>query len=208
MKKLTHILANLNIVVGIFLAATSVLFLVFPQQKTISADERKRDRETAIIQKDLFTEKKEEVKVPEVILVPENEAVTYGSTIKVPSVGIDTSIYESKNINAALDKGVWRMPEHGTPANEGTTTVLAAHRWGPDNMPTEKRIKDLFYSLDKVNTGDVIEINWNGETYTYVVKDKEENSIVSKKPGDLILVTCKYYNSSMRIIVYADRVEI
>lgn len=209
MKKLINLFANANIYTGVVLLIIPVIFVAFPPQKSISAGSTRQDIETEVISQSLFKPGVEEgISQPETILVPENEAVTFGNTIKVPAVGIDTVIYETQSIDAALEKGVWRMPEHGTPANNGTTTVLAAHRWGAYNLSTAKRIKDLFFALDRVNIGDVIEIGWNGKTYRYVVTDKEENSIVSKDPGDLLLVTCKYANNSspIRILIYADKI--
>lgn len=150
-----------------------------------------------------YTLNVEEVLNPEVIDIPNTGAKSFGNRIIVERIGIDTKIFESKVSKDALDKGVWRMPNFGTPINNYQPTVLSAHRWGADKLSNEYRSKNLFYNLPNLKEGDIIKLIWNGEEYKYKINFMEENTYVSKLE-DLILMTCKYYNTPERIIVYAE----
>lgn len=127
--------------------------------------------------------------------------------LKIDSIGIDTKIYEGSD-TSALEKGVWRMPYHGTPDDQVSNqpVVLAAHRWGEDDFTYEYRSKNLFLNLPSLSRGDVIEITWNGGTYKYAVTDVQKNNYVEKL-SDLILITCVDYVSTTRYFVYAERVQ-
>ena len=126
--------------------------------------------------------------------------------LKIDSIGIDTKIYEGAD-SAALEQGVWRMPDHGTPDDQVSDqpVVLAAHRWGEDNFTYDYRSKNLFLNLPSLNRGDVIEVTWNGNIYKYAVTDVKRNNYVEKL-SDLILITCVDYVSTVRYFVYAERI--
>jgi len=131
---------------------------------------------------------------------------TTNNYIKIPSVGIDTQIYEGDD--STLDKGVWLLPDHTTPDDRvsGEPVVLAAHRWGPDDASYEYRAKNLFYHLPSTSVGDQITITWNGKDYVYKIVAKSEGDYATQS-ADLILYTCKYYNSAIRIWAYAELVK-
>lgn len=127
--------------------------------------------------------------------------------IKIDSIGIDTKIYEGAD-TSVLEKGIWRMPAHGTPDDQVSDqpVVLAGHRWGEDNLTYEYRSKNLFLNIPSLNVGDIIEITWNGQTYKYSVTDVQRNNYVNKL-SDLILITCVDYVSTVRYFVFAERVQ-
>jgi LPXTG-site transpeptidase (sortase) family protein len=62
-----------------------------------------------------------------------------------------------------LNKGVWLRPNTSTP-NKGSNTVLAGHRFTHSGH-------DVFYHLDKIQIGDLIELHWNKKRYTYRVQN-------------------------------------
>lgn len=133
--------------------------------------------------------------------------ITGDGHLKINSIGIDTKIHEGAD-TSALEKGVWRMPAHGTPDNQVSDqpVVLAAHRWGEDNFTYEYRSKNLFLNVPSLNIGDEIEITWNGEVYKYSVTDVQKNNYVEKL-SDLILITCVDYVSTTRYFVFAERIQ-
>lgn len=132
--------------------------------------------------------------------------VTGDGHLKIESIGIDAKIYEGAD-SSALEKGIWRMPEHGTPDNQVSDqpVVLAGHRWGQNDFTYEYRSKNLFLNLPSLSRGDVIEVTWNGVTYKYAVTDVQKNNYVEKL-SDLILITCVDYVSTTRYFVYAERI--
>lgn len=209
MKNILNTFANLNLLLGVALLIIPVAFLLFSGVNNNSYTSIKADNEVPreqIVAPDYVPVTNTDIKAD--IIVPQNEAITYGYRVKMPSHGLDTLIYECATPECGLLKNAaWRIPEFGTPEDEGNITVLAAHRWGPDNFSTEKRIKELFYSFDKVKEGDLIEIEWNSKIYKYQVSFKEENTVITRDEDDLILFTCKYYDSPVRIVVYAKLIK-
>ena len=134
--------------------------------------------------------------------IPSNTAVSNNVTIKISSIGVETIIFESLNGEQALNKGAWRSPYGGTPDNNFLPIILSAHRWGYETYSDEFRARNLFHNLPNINIGDYIIINWNNKEYRYKVTDLIE-STQSEKTSDLILITCKYFNSPIRYFVYA-----
>jgi LPXTG-site transpeptidase (sortase) family protein len=211
MKKYLETYANINIFLGVALLVIPIAFLLYTgiinknALNGVSADE---DTETEILSEEIVDPGyKPNLSTETDVIVPSDEAVTYGNRIMIPSVGTDGLIYECTTPECGLEKGAWRIPEFNTPKNTEYPMVIAAHRWGPDNLSTAERIKNLFYSLDKVFIGDIIEVEWDGQIYRYVVTHTEENIQITRDSDDLILFTCKYYNSPVRIIVYATLVD-
>ncbi len=210
MKNALNTFANINIYIGIALLVIPVIFLLFTgvnnnSYTTVSANNTNQEILSEEVIDPSYKADSTRISTTEQILVPTKNAVTYGNKIQVKSVGIDALIYECATSVCGLTKGVWRLPDFGTPINDNSPIVLAAHRWGPDNLSTADRIKNLFYNADKIFEGDMIELTWNNKVYKYKVTYKEENSYITKN-SDLILVTCKYYNSDIRIIVYAKKI--
>jgi LPXTG-site transpeptidase (sortase) family protein len=221
MKKFINLIANLNIIIGVILIISPIPIVIYKISAATKQKEllQNSNYETEVLAKTPFqnaqlkkiptvedsTNKVEsnEVWTP---AIPETTATSYNSAIRIPSIGLDTSIYESAYAQFGLDAGIWRMPDQGTPESYDKPMVLAAHRWGLDTYDEAYRTKNLFYKLPDLKAGDQISIMWNGKVYKYQVTEKEENDHVSKM-DDLILVTCRDYHSDIRIIVYAKLIN-
>jgi len=209
MIKLIKGFANLNIILGALLLISPLIYLlvITPLQPTVIASNMTPQEETQILTQKLTPDNKALNPNKQNTLATVNIAKTVKTDhqyVKIPSIGLDTEIYQGQT-DKTLDKGVWLMPDLGYPEDLSKPTVLAAHRWGPDTATNEYRSKNLFLNVPKIQTGDIIEIIWNDVSYKYKVTFKEENVYVSKS-SDLILLTCKYYHSNIRIIVYAERI--
>lgn len=202
MKKLIKLIGNINIILGVLLLISPFVYLVafvnFTPQVVASngVSVETRTLSAAIVNED-------QVKVERSKLTLSQRSFNNG--IKIPSVGIDTVMYEGDESN--LEKGVWIVPEHTTPDDmvSGEPVVIAAHRWGQDDLSYEFRAKNLFYHLPSTSLGDEIVIKWNDVDYRYRIIKKDEGEHVTQL-ADLILYTCKYYNSPERIFVYAERI--
>jgi len=137
-----------------------------------------------------------------------------GHYLNIPSIGVDTVIWEGEldNYDKALHKGVWRVSDFGSPAEAsakegGRSVILAAHRFGYLDWTQEYRLKNSFYELPKLKNGDVVEIVWDQRRYTYQVQRIEEATEISDYSSDLIMYTCKFLVSPIRIFVYATLTE-
>lgn len=226
MKKMLKVFANMNILMGVILLVTPIGFLtyyaVFPGSKVEALYDASKENE--IIVQPIFTDENKPKKSnydfkdpfggrlnsetlikPLEFTVPANDVADIGTRIRIPSLKIDTSVYESWNIENALVKGVWRDPKHGTPDRFGEPVVIAAHRWGENWFSWEYRKQHLFADFDQLQTGKEVIIIWNNVEYKYMIDHIEQNTYVSRS-ADLILYTCVDYNSSERIIVYANRI--
>jgi LPXTG-site transpeptidase (sortase) family protein len=201
-----------NILAGRFLLITSFVILginFFLLQNTGKITASNSDRETKILSNTKISSNLNDTanSTSYEIVVPQNDALSYGHQLSIPSIGINTAIYESLNSQIALDKGLWRMPEHSVPGIENDSpVVIAGHRWGSDGLSNEYRKQNLFLDLPNIAIGDDITITWGSSIYKYEVSYIETNTVVSQM-DDLILVTCKYYDSDERIFVYASRIE-
>ncbi len=132
------------------------------------------------------------------------------TTLKVPSIGIDTQIYEStrENFEEALKKGVWRAGDSGTPFNRTEPTILAAHRFGYLAWSNIFRRKHSFYNLPKLKVGDTVEIVYKQRKYVYEIYGEGMGEEIGDYSGDLVLYTCENLNSSVRIFKYARLLEV
>lgn len=129
-------------------------------------------------------------------------AVPHDNRLVVPSMQLDTTIYEGATIHT-LNKGLWHRPGTSTP-DKGGNTVIAGHRF------TWTEPKGIFYYLNKVQTGDTIGVWWNGTRYIYqvsavrVVEPTEVNIENNTSDAQLTLYTCTpLWSPHKRLVVIA-----
>jgi sortase (surface protein transpeptidase) len=129
--------------------------------------------------------------------LPENPYVV------IDKVGIYSPIEYKENYIETLKKGTWLVPDYGNPMKNNMPIILAAHRFGYSYWDNETRKKVSFFNLPKTHVGDKIKIYWEQREFTYEIYSEEENTYISDYNADLILYTCKYFNSPIRIFRYA-----
>lgn len=136
-----------------------------------------------------------------------------GHYLSIPKIGLDTVIWEGAldNYESALRKGVWRVDDFATPDTSlgefDRPVILAAHRFGYIDWSQEYRLKNSFYNLPDLKTGDEIEIVWDKHRYKYQVTKVEEGTEITDYSSDLIMYTCKFLVSPIRIVVYAKLIN-
>jgi sortase (surface protein transpeptidase) len=151
----------------------------------------------------IATEKVSTVEISRDVSLPD------GHFLSIPKIGVNTIIWEAEveNYEKALKKGVWRTSDFATPdlaiPSSGRPVILAAHRFGYIDWTQTYRLKNSFYKLPDLKPGDEVEIVWNQHRYKYKVTKLEEGTAISDYSSDLILYTCKYLVSPIRIFVYA-----
>ena len=132
-----------------------------------------------------------------------------GQYLAIPKIGLDTEIWEAPytDYERVLHKGVWRVPDFADPTVEGKPMILAAHRFGYLEWTQAHRLKNSFYNLPKLSGGDQIAVVWGQHRYVYRVDRVVEGTEIDDYQADLILYTCKFLVSPVRIFVYASLVE-
>lgn len=130
-----------------------------------------------------------------------------GKFVIIPKISVESPISTSTDYEGGLKQGTWIVPNYGTPENSDLPIILAAHRFGYADWSSEKRNKISFYNLPNTSNGDDIYIYWNQRKYVYKIYKSEESTYISDYSADLILYTCKFFNSPIRIFRYAERVQ-
>jgi sortase (surface protein transpeptidase) len=139
-------------------------------------------------------------------LPPFDPSLTETNTLIIDSIGVIGEIHEGSNADAELDKGIWRVPSFGTP-EDTNAIILAAHRFGYIYWSNDFRTKNSFYNLPKTHVGDTVKIIWNQRLYEYRIYKVEDSTTVNDYGADLIMYTCRMFNSPVRIFRYAERVN-
>ncbi|OIO44796.1 MAG: hypothetical protein AUJ41_01660 [Candidatus Pacebacteria bacterium CG1_02_43_31] len=131
------------------------------------------------------------------------------NSVSIDKIRVNTRIIEQpqENFEDALRLGVWRTPNFGTPLDRDKPIILVAHRFGYLNWDQAYRIKNSFYNLPNLEAGDQIEIIWDQRKFSYEVYQKDEGLSVSHFNADLILYTCKFLESDIRIFIYAKLIQ-
>lgn len=129
--------------------------------------------------------------------------------LRIEKIGVVTEILEqdSENYEEALQRGVWRVPDFGNPYERRYPTILVAHRFGYITWSNEYRRKNSFFNLPKLAPGDRVEIIWNQRRYTYEIYGGDEHEQVRDYTADLILYTCQFLESPVRIFRYGKLVK-
>ena len=129
--------------------------------------------------------------------------------ILIPAIGVKTAIIEKpiEQYEEAFKKGVWRVPDFGTPFNRERATILAAHRFGYLAWTNQYRRENSFFNLPKLEVGDRVTIIWDQRKYVYEIFAEEDGKEISRYDADLILYTCRFLESDIRIFRYARLIK-
>lgn len=146
---------------------------------------------------------------PEYILPEQDLSLPLENRITIQRIGVDTEIVEQpqENYEDALRIGVWRTPGFGTPIDRNNPIILVAHRFGYLSWDQTYRKSNSFYNLPQLEEGDQLEIIWDQRKFTYEIFKAEEGVDISQYGADLILYTCKFLESDIRIFRYAKLVQ-
>lgn len=136
-----------------------------------------------------------------------NEDLPEGYHVIISSISVNSPVSDSRDYTKALRSGSWIVPEYGTPEKDELPIIIASHRFGYASWSNEFRNRISFFNLPKTDIGDTVSIYWNQREYVYKIYGKEESTYISDYNADLILYTCKYFNSPIRIFRYAERIN-
>lgn len=140
---------------------------------------------------------------------PMDETLPEGGWVEIPAIGVKTEIVEqpSEQYEEALKRGVWRVPEFGTPLKRELPTILVAHRFGYLKWSNQYRRENSFFNLPKLKVGDKVYVSWGQREYVYEIYAADEGTKISDYSADLILYTCQYLESDVRIFRYGKLIK-
>ena len=207
-----------TIIGGIFCFAALAL-LAYPQLPAIfnklnlNSPEKEAQTLNTPVSTDTTTPNSEEPNTPQITLPQRDTSLTEKNTIIIPKIGVNAEIMAGEDSTEALKLGPWIVYDFANPEQnylQETTksVIIASHRFGYSSWSTEYRNLISFFNLPKTIVGDNIVIIWNQREYIYKIVAAEESTYVKDTDADLILYTCKYYNSPIRIFRYANLITI
>jgi sortase (surface protein transpeptidase) len=152
---------------------------------------------------------KEGIREPVAYQPPLDTSLPTENRLIVSKLGIDTPIVEepTERYEEAFRRGVWRVPDFGTSYDRELPMILAAHRFGYLNWSVKYRLANSFYNLPKLQPGGQVEVIWNQRRYIYEIYAQEEGKEISQYTADLVLYTCKFLESDVRIFRYGRLLE-
>lgn len=216
-KPLSKKIGNTYITVGVIFCILAVILLAYPQLPhilnavSINSPEKEEER----ISKPIYIEEQNEVIVekPVLELPPRDFSLPDENYLIIPKVGVDSVIQTGSDADEELDEGPWLIPDYANPESRylketNRSIVIASHRFGYSSWSEEKRRRISFFSLPETQEGDRVKILWNQREYIYEIVEVGETAYVEDYDTDLILYTCKYYNTPTRIFRYANLVYI
>lgn len=96
----------------------------------------------------------------------------YGNRLYIPQINVDVAIVEGED-QSVLEQGAWhRKVANGNP-EIGGNFVLSAHRFSMGFTPQQTREQSPFYNIHKLEVGQQIFVDYNGERYGYEVIEKD-----------------------------------
>ena len=214
-KKVLKALSKIYLVFGIVLIffAFSIIAITFYPQIWYSVSTTATETEAATIQEQLTEieeyepEEVEEIEEPETTLPPLDTSLPKEKMLRIASIGVDSEISEKLSADEGLEEGIWIVPDFGTPEINDLPIIIAAHRFGYVYWSSDFRQKSSFYNLPKLKVGDRVQVIWDQRSYEYEVYKAEDNTQITDYEADLILYTCRMYNSPVRVFRYLSRVN-
>lgn len=211
-KKFLKALSKIYLIFGIVLIffAFSIVAITFFPQIWYSLSKTATETEAATIQEQLTEIEEyepEEIEEPKTTLPPLDTSLPKENILRIASIGVDSEISQEQDADEGLEDGIWMVPNFGTPEINDLPIIIAAHRFGYVYWSSDFRQKSSFYNLPKLKVGDRVQIIWNQRSYEYEVYKAEDNTQITDYEADLILYTCRMYNSPARVFRYLNRVN-
>ncbi|MDD3474452.1 MAG: hypothetical protein PHP08_00930 [Candidatus Dojkabacteria bacterium] len=213
MKKKTFLngISKIYIVLGFIFIAISIALIAFPIAPYIMyrLNPNLTDTEIDNISKDIT----ETAIIPVEVKDEDSNLPKFDSSLPeepyllIPDIKVSSPIDETKDPEESLKNGTWMVPDYGSPDDNSLPIIVAAHRFGYVYWDKETRNRVSFFNLPKTHIGDTVEIIWNQRKYIYEIYAEDESTYIKDYEADLILYTCKYFNSPKRIFRYAVRVN-
>lgn len=141
-------------------------------------------------------------------LPPFEATLPTGDWLVIPRIGVRSELQATSTADSALDTGLWLVPDFGQPGDSDQPIIVVGHRFGWKWWWQNDYWKyHSFYLLPELELGDRVEIIAQQRKWTYEIYASEEGPAISDYQADLILYTCKYLSSPVRIFKYARLID-
>ncbi|HCR81700.1 MAG: hypothetical protein UY47_C0003G0048 [Parcubacteria group bacterium GW2011_GWB1_49_7] len=192
----------LTTVVSLAWLGPRVFYAVFPSDNQVQTEELSGNFQLQIDREKL--EKEQRQRISELSKPPYNENLPEGDWLIIPRIGVRSVLQPTENYEDALKTGLWLAPNFGKPGDEDTPMIVAGHRFGFKWWWQDDYWKyHSFYLLPDLEPGDTVEVISAKRKYIYEIYAGEEGMEITDYTADLILYTCKYLDSPIRIFRYA-----
>lgn len=128
-----------------------------------------------------------------------------GNTLLIPSIQLETPIKSGYDAGS-LNNAAWLRPNTSKPDESGNT-VLAGHRFS-------YQVRSIFFNLNRVKTGDQVQIAWEGKIYDYritEIKEVQPSAVeIESQNFDerLTIYTCTpIWSMANRLVVIAEPID-
>lgn len=129
------------------------------------------------------------------------EEIPKQNMMVISKIGVEMKIGEPEHF---LDFGGWIQKLN----QENNPFVISAHRFGWNTFSLDQKRKQTLYHVDKLSEEDEIIVFWEGEKLTYRVKQiTTATNNPSIKDSELLIYTCKFWNSAERVFVLAKKID-
>jgi sortase (surface protein transpeptidase) len=211
-KKFVNKVSRFYSIAGITLLTISLIFILIPVFPYIwyIINPEATDNEITTLAVEIIPQKEEEelvIEEPTDSLPPVNTDLPNEPFIVIDKIGVYSPIKTGDDYINALRRGAWIVPDFGDPINNDKTIIVASHRFGYSSWSNEFREEVSFYNLPNTKAGDTVKIIWDQREFEYEIYLAEESNFITDYEADLILYTCKFYNSPIRIFRYAKAVN-
>lgn len=192
-------------VVALFWFGPRVFYAFFPPTGNQAQAESLSGNFDPQVDEAILQQQKAQAPAPtENYLPPVNENLPTGDWLVVPRIGVRSTLQPTENYEDALNTGLWWAPGYGGPGDKDKPMIVAGHRFGFKWWWQDDYWKyHSFYMLPTLEPGDSVQVISGQRQYTYEVYAGEEGTEITDYTADLILYTCKYLDSPIRIFRYA-----
>lgn len=211
-KKFVNKLSKFYSIAGITLLAISLIFILIPVFPYIwyIINPEATENEITTLAVEIVPPKEDQdlvIEEPKDSLPPIDTDLPNEPYVIIDKIDVYSPIKSGDDYINALRRGTWIVPDFGNPINNDKTIILASHRFGYSSWSDEFREKISFYNLPETKEGDTVKILWDQREFEYEIYFSEESNFITDYEADLILYTCKFYNSPVRIFRYAKAVN-
>ena len=205
-QKMTKTALNSAIVLAmmalIIWQGPKLFYSLFSPSNQAEAEELSGDFQLQIDQEKLEAEKAQ--RILELSKPPYNENLPEGDWLIIPRIGVRSLLQLTEHYEDALTTGVWLAPDFGRPGDNDLPMIVAGHRFGFKWWWQDDYWKyHSFYLLPDLEPGDTVEVISEKRKYLYEIYAGKEGTEITDYSADLILYTCKYLDSPIRIFRYA-----
>lgn len=135
-------------------------------------------------------------------ITPTPDQEIYPDKLIIPKIGVDMELGTDPK---SLDTAGWITNLYP----DNSPMVIAAHRFGWIGMPNDRKISHTLYNIDKLNVGDEMIVQWNRKKQIFKVKDIiEADNNPAIKDGEILIYTCKFLRSDVRVFVVINKPSI